>query len=74
MLLTCIMLTPLQITCITSASLGPGTHSVTVVVDGVQQATRCCYTYSTDYTPSEQLQWLLQHLDNLKHPSGHWVD
>jgi hypothetical protein len=44
---------PLQITCVTSAAAGPGSHSVSVVVDGVSQTTRCCYTYSTEFTPSK---------------------
>jgi hypothetical protein len=42
----------LQITCVSSAAGPPGSYSVTVVVDGAAQATRCCYTYSMDYTPS----------------------
>lgn len=30
---------------------------MTVVVDGAAQATRCCYSYSTDYTPTVHAVW-----------------
>jgi hypothetical protein len=43
----------LQITCLTSAAAGYGSPGVTVVVVGVSQAPRCCYTYSTEFNSSK---------------------
>lgn len=45
----------LQITCVTSVA-PPGSHSVTVLDRWSSPGTRCCYTYSTDYAPSEPHQ------------------
>jgi len=61
---------PHQLQCETSPALRPGSHPVTVVVDGAATASSCCFTYSGDYTPSEcrsaGLGWLLVRLGGLE--------
>lgn len=58
--------TPSQLQCVTSEAVRSGSYPVTVVVDGAGLAQSCCFTYDSDWTPSEPLvMWAISHADLL---------